>query len=40
VTRPLAGAAAKSGDAEAARRALDDVDDEYDRRRAGDTEPD
>ncbi|WP_327148474.1 helix-turn-helix domain-containing protein [Nocardia sp. NBC_01329] len=36
----VAWAAAKAGDVEAARRALDAVDDEYDRRRPGDDEPD
>ncbi|WP_433730160.1 helix-turn-helix domain-containing protein [Nocardia sp. CA-129566] len=36
----IAWAAAKSGDADAARRALDNVDDEYDRRCPRDAEPD
>ncbi|WP_345499101.1 tetratricopeptide repeat protein [Nocardia callitridis] len=36
----VAWAAAKSGNADASRRALDGVDDEYDRRRLGDEEPD
>ncbi|WP_433670315.1 helix-turn-helix domain-containing protein [Nocardia sp. CA-136227] len=36
----VAWAAAKAKDSDAARRALDQVDDEYDRRRPGDTEPD
>ncbi|MGQ4600344.1 helix-turn-helix domain-containing protein [Nocardia sp. R6R-6] len=36
----VAWASAKSGDADNARRALDAVDDDYDRRRPGDSEPD
>jgi hypothetical protein len=36
----VAWAAAKAGDGQTARRALDVVDDEYDRRRPGDDEPD